>query len=342
MTESEVLQAAQAGDEVAYGQLVAPLRSELHAHCYRMLGSNADADDAVQEALLRAWRGLPGFEARSSVRSWLYRIATNVCLSLSQHSSKRVLPIDFGPAADPHEARRVPIAESVWVEPYALGSQVMPDTGSPEARYEHRESIELAFVAALQYLPASQRATLILRDVLGFSAAETADMLETTPTSVNSSLQRAHKAVDERLPARSQQATLAALGDDEVAELARRYIDAWQRSDLDALIELLVDDAVFSMPPLSEWYVGVTAIAEFLRARPMAPPNRWHLVQTEANGQLAFGNYRWDEERQELFQHGLTLLTLRGDKIAEVITYLYPLPFAQFGLPEKLAEQPLH
>ena len=191
MTETEVLQAAQAGDAEAYNQLVAPLRAELHAHCYRMLGSNADADDAVQEALVRAWRGLAGFEARSSVRSWLYRIATNVCLSASERGSRRVLPADFGVAADPHDARRAPIADSVWVEPYALGIGAAHDTGSPEARDDSKESVELAFVAALQYLPANQRAALILRDVLGFSASEAAAMLETSQASVNSALQRA-------------------------------------------------------------------------------------------------------------------------------------------------------
>jgi RNA polymerase sigma-70 factor (ECF subfamily) len=324
MTETEVLQAAQAGDEGAYDQLVAPLRAELHAHCYRMLGSNADAEDAVQEALVRAWRGLPRFEARSSVRSWLYRIATNVCLSQSERSSRRVLPMDFGPAADPHDPRRVPISESIWVEPFAVGQGAAPESASPEARYEYRESIELAFVAALQFLPPNQRATLILRDVLGFSAAEAATMLDTTATSVNSSLQRAHQAVKDRLPVQSQQATLRAIGDVQIAELAGRFVDAWERSDVGALVELLVDDAVFSMPPLPEWYVGRPAIADFLARRPLAAANRWRMEQTEANGQLAFVGSRWDDEQRSFVRHGLTILTLDGPKIAEIITYLEP------------------
>jgi RNA polymerase sigma-70 factor (ECF subfamily) len=340
MTETEVLQAAQAGDVEAYDQLVAPLRAELHAHCYRMLGSNADADDAVQEALVRAWRGLAGFEARSSVRSWLYRIATNVCLSASERASRRVLPVDFGPAADPHDAQRVPITESVWIEPYAFGMGGAPDTGSPEARYDYRESVELAFVAALQFLPAHQRAALILRDVLGFSASEAAAMLETSPASVNSALQRAHKSVDNRLPAQSQRDTLQALGDEEVARLAELYIDAWHRSDVAALVELLVDDAVFSMPPLSEWYVGSAAIAEFLARRPMAAPGRWHLERMELNGQLAFANYGWNEERHCFVPHGVSLLTLRGQNIADVITYLDPTLFAPLGVPEFAVHPP--
>jgi RNA polymerase sigma-70 factor (ECF subfamily) len=333
MTETEVLQAAQAGDAEAYNQLVAPLRAELHAHCYRMLGSNADADDAVQEALVRAWRGLPEFEARSSVRSWLYRIATNVCLSASERASRRVLPVDFGPAADPHDARRAPITEAVWVEPYAFGIGAAPETGSPEARYDSRESVELAFVAALQYLPANQRAALILRDVLGFSASEAATMLETSQASVNSALQRAHKTVDDRLPARSQRDTIRRLGDEKVANVAERYIDAWHRSDVHALVELLVDDAIFSMPPLSEWYVGSEVIAEFLARRPMAPPRRWHLERMDLNGQVAFANYGWTQESHSFVPHGVTLLTLRQSKIAEIITYLDPTLFAPLGLP---------
>jgi RNA polymerase sigma-70 factor (ECF subfamily) len=337
MTEGEVLLAAQAGDEDAYGQLIAPLRAELHAHCYRMLGSNADAEDAVQEALVRAWRGLPGFEARSSVRSWLYRIATNVCLNLSERSSRRVLPVDFGPAADPHDARRVPISESVWVEPFHMGSSTAPDANSPETRYDDKESVELAFVAALQFLPASQRATLILRDVLGYSAAETAAMLETTAASVNSALQRAHKAVDDRLPGQSQQATLRAVGNEEVARLAERYIDAWHRSDVSALVALLVDDAVLSMPPLPEWYMGSSAIAQFLGRRPMGETNRWRVLRTESNAQLAFANYLWDAQHHLYAPHGLTLVTLRGSKIADLISYLDPNLFARFGLPESLA-----
>src|SRR5213078_2850622 len=229
--ELHLLAAARAGDGDAFGLLVEPHRRELHAHCYRMLASVYDADDALQDTLLRAWRGLARFEERSSLRSWLYKIATNACLKAIERRPKRVLPIDYAPAADPHDGPAEPVTESVWLEPY-------PDEGlgleggllGPDARYEQREGIELAFTAALQHLPARQRAVLILRDVLGFSARETADALETTSVSVDSALQRAHKSVDERLPKQTQQATLRSLGDQALGEVVDRYVAAWERN----------------------------------------------------------------------------------------------------------------
>ena len=210
-SERELVEAAQRGHDDAFGRLAAPYRGELHAHCYRMLGSTADAEDALQEALPRAWRGLPGFEGRSSVRSWLYKIATNTCLRAIERRPRRVLPADYGPAADPRDGPAEPVTEAVWLEPYP-DERLEPGSGpaSPEARYEQLEGVELAFIAALQHLPARQRAVLILRDVLGFSARETATALETTSVSVDSALQRAHKTVDQRLPGQSQQATLRA------------------------------------------------------------------------------------------------------------------------------------
>src|SRR6266513_1836105 len=220
--ELELLEAARGGREEAFAQLVEPHRAQLHAHCYRMLGSVHDAEDALQEALLRAWRGLPRFEGRSSLKSWLYTIGTNTALNAIEKRPKRVLPIDYGPAADPHQGPGEPIVESVWVEPYADDRFGLEDgLAGPEARYEQRESVELAFVAALQHLPANQRAVLILREVLGYSAKEAAEALETTTASVNSALQRARAAVEERLPEESQQETARALGDDGL----RRVVD---------------------------------------------------------------------------------------------------------------------
>src|SRR5438552_7901092 len=190
--------APTARDRDAFARLVEPYRRELHTHCYRMLGSYAEAEDALQETLLRAWRGLPRFELRSSLRSWLYRIATNACLRAIERRPKRVLPIDYAPAADPHEALADPVTEAVWLEPYPDRGLALEGPAGPDARYEQREGVELAFIAALQHLPARQRAVLILRDVLGLAARETAAVLETTPVSVDSALQRAHKTVDER------------------------------------------------------------------------------------------------------------------------------------------------
>ncbi|HKP88774.1 MAG TPA: RNA polymerase subunit sigma-70, partial [Thermoleophilaceae bacterium] len=237
MDEERLLEAARGGDETAFERLVEPHRAQLHAHCYRMLGSVHDAEDALQEALLRAWRGMPRFEGRSSLKSWLYTIGTNTALNAIEKRPKRVLPIDYGPAADPHQGPGEPIVESVWVEPYPDETLGIEDgLAAPEARYEQRESVELAFVAALQHLPPNQRAVLILREVLGFSAKEVAETLATTTASVNSALQRARAAADERLPEQSQQATLRELGDEGMRRTVQGYVDAWDRGDIEAVV----------------------------------------------------------------------------------------------------------
>src|SRR5256885_4926272 len=225
--EQELLEAARSGDQNAVPRLVEPYRAELHAHCYRMLGSVHDAEDALQDALLRAWRGIARFEGRSSLRSWLYTIATNTCLNVIARRPKRVLPLDYTDASDPHDGPGRPLAETVWIEPYPDVSMGLQDgLAAPEARYEMRESVELAFVAAIQHLPANQRAALILREVLGFSAKEVAESLETTVASVNSPLQRARKTIDEHIPERTQQATLRALGDEKLGETVESSMDA--------------------------------------------------------------------------------------------------------------------
>jgi RNA polymerase sigma-70 factor (ECF subfamily) len=337
MADERLLDAARAGDEDAFARLVEPHRRALHAHCYRMLGSVADAEDALQDALLNAWRGLSKFEGRSSLRSWLYTIATNACLRAIERRPKRVLPIDYAPAADPHDGLAEPLVESVWVEPYpdeAVGLEDGP--AGPEARYEQRESVELAFIAALQHLPARQRAVLILRDVLGFSARETAATLETSPPAVDSALQRAHKAVDERLPERSQQAMLRSLDDQGLREIVDRYVDAFERADVDALVEMLAVDGAFTMPPVPTWYRGREAVAAFLSDHVLAGDKRWRLVPARANGQLAFGNYRWDEARSIFEPRSLSVLTLGREGIAEITTFLGPGLLPLFGLPDQI------
>src|SRR6478752_5692109 len=246
MSEATLLEAAKGGDEAAFESLLEPFRRELHAHCYRMLGSVHDAEDALQEATLRAWKALGRFEGRSSLRAWLYRIATNASLDAIEKRPKRVLPIDF-PPADPGAGPGEPLLESVWIEPYPDEAMGVEDGfASPEARYEMRESVELAFIAALQHLPANQRAVLILREVLGFSAKETAETLETTVASANSALQRARATVEERLPDQSQQATLRALGDERLNEIVERYMEAWEACDVDGVVGMLSEDACFS------------------------------------------------------------------------------------------------
>jgi RNA polymerase sigma-70 factor (ECF subfamily) len=321
--ERELLEAARGGDEDAFSRLVEPHRGELLAHCYRMLGSMHDAEDAVQEALLRAWRGLPRFEGRSSLRSWLYTIATNTCLNAIERRPKRVLPIDYGPAADPHTTPGEPLVESVWMEPYPderLG--VEDGYATPEARYEQRESLELAFVAALQHLPANQRAALILREVLGFSAREVAETLDTTVASVNSALQRARETVDERLPEQSQQATLRSLGDDRLRDVVQRYMDAMTRGDVDAVVAMLAEDAAWSMPPMSTWYRGREALVAWLTEWPLSGEWRWRNLPARANGQSAFASYTWDEEDGIYRAFSLNVLTFRGTLVSDVTSFI--------------------
>jgi len=333
--EQELLAGAQAGDEAAFERLIEPYRGELQAHAYRMLGSLHDAEDAMQETLLRAWRGIARFEGRSSLRSWLYTIATNSSLRLIERRPKRVLPIEFGPPADPHDAVGKPLVESTWVEPYP--DERLPaddESASPEARYEQRESIELAFIAALQHLPATQRAVLIMRDVLGFTGAEVAEALETTPASVYSALQRAHKTVNERRPEHSQQATLRALGDAGLRHIVTGFVDAWERNDIDALVAQLAENAALTMPPRPSWFRGQAAIATFLHTRALAPSTRWRNVPTRANGQPAFGHYLWIAEKERFMPHGIVLLTLEGDRIVEITSFISPPLFARFGLPD--------
>jgi RNA polymerase sigma-70 factor, ECF subfamily len=335
--EHELLEAARTGDDDAFGRLVEPYRAELQAHCYRMLGSLQDAEDALQEALLRAWRALPRFEGRSSLRSWLYTIATNACLRAIERRPKRVLPIDYAPAADPHDGPAEPVTESVWLEPYP-DEKLGLEGGllGPDARYEQREGIELAFTAALQHLPARQRAVLILRDVLGFSARETAEALETTPVSIDSALQRAHKSIGERVPKQSQQATLRSLGKTKLREMVDRFVTAWERNDVEAVVAMLTEDARMTMPPLPTWYGGRDAVATFLRGWPLSAAKRWRLLPARANAQIAFGGYTWDEETGIFRPHSVNVLTLRGVEIEEITAFLTPDAFPHFGLPERL------
>jgi RNA polymerase sigma-70 factor, ECF subfamily len=347
--EQELLEAARGGDEGAYQGLVELYRGELHAHCYRMLGSVHDAEDALQDALLRAWRALPRFAGRSSLRSWLYRIATNTCLDLIGRRPKRVVPIDYGPPADPHDGPGRPLVESVWVEPYPDEQIGLADGfAAPEARYERREGVELAFIAALQHLPARQRAVLILREVLGFSAKEVADNLDTSVASVNSALQRARASVDDRLPDQSQQATLRSLDDDELRKVVDSYVDAWERGDVDAVVSMLTEDAVLTMPPMPTWYRGRAAIKVFLSkwafAKRWAPDRdrfesgerRVRLVPARANGQLAFGAYNWHADSGTYRPYAFQVLTLRGRGIEEITGFVTPDVFSPFGLPQEL------
>jgi RNA polymerase sigma-70 factor (ECF subfamily) len=321
--QQRLLEEAREGGEHAFTRLVEPHRRELHAHCYRMLGSVQDAEDALQEALLRAWRGVGRFEGRSSLRSWLYSIATNTCLSAIERRPKRMLPIDYAPATDPHVAPAEPIAEAVWLEPYPDETLGLEDGfAAPEASYELRESVELAFIAALQHLPGTQRAVLILREVLGFSAKEVASTLDTSVASVNSALQRARAAVAERVPEQSQQSTLRALGDEQVKDIVTRYVDAWERCDIDAFAAMLSEDATFTMPPLATWYEGREAIAQWAAAWPMSGAWRWRTITTRASGQPAIGFYAYHADSGRHRAFALNVLTLRGAEVSSVSAFI--------------------
>jgi RNA polymerase sigma-70 factor (ECF subfamily) len=341
--QRELLETARGGSEDAYRRLVEPHRSELQAHCYRMLGSVQDAEDALQEALVRAWKGLPKFEGRSSLRSWLYRIATNTSLDAIERRPKRILPIDYGPPADPHGGVGEPLVESVWIEPFPDETLGVEDGyASPDARYEQRESVELAFVAALQLLPANQRAVLVLREVLGFSAKETADALDTSVASVNSALQRARATVEKRLPEQSQQETLRTLGDEKVRELVERYADAWERNDVDTVVSMLAEDAAFTMPPMSRWFQG-DGIRPWLETSSMTGEWGWRALPVTANGQAALAFYSWDAEQGARVPFAINVLTFEGEKIKEVDAFIVrssqdPDPEVQARTPEQPAD----
>ncbi|MFL5859215.1 MAG: RNA polymerase subunit sigma-70, partial [Solirubrobacteraceae bacterium] len=302
-----------------FADLVDAHRVELHAHCYRMLGSVHDADDALQETLVRAWRGADALREQRSARSWLYTIATNVCLTELARRKRRVLPHDFSPAAEGHTPPGEPTVESTWIEPYPDEAIGLPaGRAAPHATYEQREAVELAFVAAAQHLAANQRAVLLLREVLGFSAQETATMLDTSVPSVNSALQRARAAVRERVPERSQQATLRSLGDHGLRRLIDRYVDAWERCDVAAFVGLLAEDATFAMPPMATWYTPRDQIATWAGASPLSGLWRWRTVLTRANAQPALAFYAWDDPAEAYLPFALNVLSLRDGLVSDV------------------------
>jgi RNA polymerase sigma-70 factor (TIGR02960 family) len=325
-----VLARARAGDEQAFRELTEPHRRELQLHCYRILGSVADAEDMVQETLLAAWRSLEGFEGRASVRSWLYRIATNRCLNMLRDRGRRPeeVPSMLSP---PKPTRR---AEPIWLEPYpdALLEDLPDHSPGPAARYEAREAVELSFIVALQRLPPRQRAVLVLRDVLGFRAAEVAEMLDTGETAVKGALQRARASMGARPPDPDRE---VAPRPDSARErrLVGRFADAVQSGDVDAMVALLTGDALLTMPPLPLEYQGREAIAAFLGWREEVRGAPLRLVPTRSNTQPAFGCYLPDAHAAIARPRGLFVLTLEGDAIAAITWFTDTGLFRHFGLP---------
>jgi RNA polymerase sigma-70 factor, ECF subfamily len=328
-----VLARARAGDEEAFRELTEPHRRELHLHCYRILGSVQDAEDMVQETLLGAWRSLEAFEGRASVRSWLYRIATNRCLNALRARSRR--PRQVPAMADALEPTgRI---EPVWLDPYpdVLLEDIPDRSAGPAARYEARESIELSFIVALQHLPPRQRAALVLADVLGFRTGEVAAMLDAGETSVKGALQRARAALRAQLPDadRDRAPRPSSAGE---RQLVGRFADAVQSGDIDELVSLLTDDARVTMPPLPLEYQGHAAIAAFMRHRASLREAPLRVVPTRANTQPAFGCYLPDTQAAIARPYSLFVLTLEGDAIAAITWFFDTGVFRHFGLPPTL------
>jgi RNA polymerase sigma-70 factor (TIGR02960 family) len=333
MMTADLLSRARAGDSDAFRELTDPHRRELQVHCYRMLGSFQDAEDALQETLLAAWQGIGGFiEERASLRTWLYRIATNRCLNALRAASRRPAKEWDVPKVGPPEPSR--LGEVVWLEPFpdALGAGTSAPLG-PAARYEQTESISLAFVTALQALPPRQLAVLILRDVLGFHASEVAGMLDSTVESVNSALKRARAGLERRRPAAADREPPPASGSPAEEAIVAKFVRAWESADLDALVALLTDDVFVSMPPMPFEYEGRDLVARFC-ASIFGAGRRFDLVATRANGQPAFGAYL---RAPTGISHGMGLyvLTLTGDRICAMTRFDNSvLPW--FGLPRSL------
>jgi RNA polymerase sigma-70 factor (TIGR02960 family) len=324
---------ARAGDEQAFRELSEPHRRELQVHCYRILGSMQDAEDLVQETLLAAWRGLEAFEGRSSVRAWLYRIATNRCLDALRARSRR--PREVQAMNEPPEPTRR--TEPIWLEPYPdVLLEDLPDRSpGPAAGYEARESIELAFIVALQGLPPRQRAALVLRDVLGFRTAEVAEMLDTGEASVKGALQRARAALEARLPA-ADRGRAPRPNSARERQLVGRFADAVESGDIDELVSLLTDDALVTMPPQPLEYQGHEAIGVFLRNRAELRGAPLRVVPTRANTQPAFGCYLPDTQTAIVRAYGLMVLTLEGDRISAITWFGDNSVFPHFGLPRTL------
>jgi RNA polymerase sigma-70 factor (ECF subfamily) len=329
---ADLMSRARAGDGDAFRELTEPYRRELQVHCYRMLGSSQDAQDALQDTLLAAWQGLGGFEERASFRTWLYRIATNRCLNARRAASRRPAKGWDVPNVEPPEPTR--LGEVVWLEPYpdSLIEGAIDVPLGPEARYEQTEAISLAFVTALQVLPARQRAVLILRDVLGYHANEVAEMLDSSIESVNSALKRARASLQRRRPTGQHEPPPAPDSPAEDAIVAK-FARAWESADVDALVALLTDDVVASMPPMPFEYEGRDVVARFF-ASIFGAGRRFDLLPTRANGQPAFGAYL---RAPSGIRHGIGLyvLALTGDRIGALTRFDNSvLPW--FGLPRSL------
>jgi RNA polymerase sigma-70 factor (TIGR02960 family) len=327
--EADWLSRARAGDTAAFDRLIAPRRRQLHAHCYRMLGSPFDADEALQETLLAAWRGLAGFELRSALGTWLYRIATHVCLRLISQRPRRITSADYGAPLQATAELGEVVAGPVWLEPLPDADSIGSEEDPADA-LQRRESVALAFVAALQHLPGTQRAVLLLREVLEYSAAEVAEILGTTVASVNSALQRAQKTLKERTPP----GTAQLLGEHDQNDLLQRFVNAWERRDIGAMASLLAEDARFTMPPLPAWFSGRRFALMFFAERVFQTP--WRLQPLRGNGQPGFACYMQPTGHHHFRPGGVVLLGLRDGLIDSIDSFIDPAVCRRFGMLDEL------
>ena len=333
--EQGLIEAAKQGDDRAFERLMAPYRRELRAHCYRMSGSLSDAEDMLQESIIRAWKGLGRFEGRASLRTWLYKVATSACIDALDRKSARVMPTELGPAVRGDEAIGPPRPDLPWLEPCPEDFYVDVPV-SPEARYGARESVALAFLVALQVLPPKQRAILLLHDVLGQQATECAELLETSVAAVNSALQRARATLAEKGEALRTEPPPPP-GDESTTSLLARYVEAWELADVSKLVSLLREDAVLSMPPMSAWMRGPAAIGAAIEAmvfcRNGAPIGRgqFRFVATHANGSPAFAVYALEDGTWRAA--AIHVLGVESGRIVTLTAFINPALFTAFGLP---------
>ena len=345
--EMRRLEAARRGNSREFSQLAEPYRRELQVHCYRILGSTHDAEDMVQETMLRAWKRLKTYEGRASFRAWLYKIATNVCLDTldkRRRRAKRLLPNNLFSPADPQKPIEPPMTEILWLEP--LPDEWLADSSAvnPETRYSRHESISLAFLTALQILPARQRAVLILKDVMDWPAKDIADLLDTTTSSINSALHRARKTLAKNYHGRKSQIPSPKDTDEQTRQTLEKYIHAWQTADVNGLVALLRKDAILSMPPSPSWYVGRESIGAFAGNTvfanegmmfPGVAVGRWKLLPVQANGQPGAAVYQ-RMENGEYHPFGVHVLTCEKGAISQVSCFIDPSVPDRFGLPKVL------
>ena len=336
MATTDLISKALTGDSDAFRELTEPHRRELQVHCYRMLGSFQDAEDALQDTLLSAWQGLGGFEGRASIRTWLYRIATNRCLNALRSTSRRPAKAWDIPEVEPPEPTR--LGEVVWLEPFpdVLLEGAMNAPLGPEARYAQTEAISLAFVTALQLLPARQRAVLILREVLGYHANEVAEMLDSTVDSVNSALKRARASLQRRLPSAGEREVPPAPGSPREEALVANFVRAYESGDVDALVAMLTADVSVSMPPIPLEYQGRDVVGSFFAS--LMRRRTYALVPTRANGQPAFGAYLRAASNGIRQGTGLFVLSLTGDRICAMARFENSM-LPRFGLPRSLPDR---